>query len=401
MEGAMRQGHYTVSRAAVQQRTVWLLRTHLSLRNFGRTCPVDTLLNIVLAAAACITSLFAICQRLRRAPSDETVRKALLLTLPNFAELQRQFNRALAGDLPKALRQRRQPLACDLVLIPYHGEPFRDYREIYRSKPKSGTTHFHAYATAYVIRQGRRYTVALTAVACGEAMEEVLKRLLRQAARAGVRPRYLLLDRGFYSVAVIRYLQRARYPFVMAARFPGRRPTRKRSPAFRFWKHSAWTTHTVTNLQKEQATVGLCVVYRPRRPKRCRRKQRGPQRWIYASWGLGTPSPQWVRQTYRRRFGIETSYRQLNQARIRTTTRNPLLRLFFVGLALLLRNVWVWLHDQVLATPQRGCRRLNLHRLRFRTMLHWLLHVTEQTLGWRDFTQTELPLPVPGWDKTS
>src|SRR5262249_39409097 len=128
--------------------------------------------------------------------------------------------------------------------------------------------------------------------------------------------------------------------------------------------------------------------------QRGRRKPRGPQRWIYASWGMGTPSPQWVRQTYRRRFGIETSYRQLNQARIRTSTRNPLVRLFFVGLALLLRNVWVWLHDQVLATPRRGRRRLNLHRLRFRTMLHWLLHVTELALGWKDYASAELPVPI-------
>ena len=30
---------------------------------------------------------------------------------------------------------------------------------------KDGTSHFHAYATAYVIHKGQRYTVALTAVA--------------------------------------------------------------------------------------------------------------------------------------------------------------------------------------------------------------------------------------------
>ena len=29
-----------------------------------------------------------------------------------------------------------------------------DGHEIYRSQAKSGTSHFHAYATAYVIRQG-------------------------------------------------------------------------------------------------------------------------------------------------------------------------------------------------------------------------------------------------------
>jgi len=49
-----------------------------------------------------------------------------------------------------------------LTLIPYHGEPYRSPEEIYRGEPKSGTSHFHAYATAYVVREGRRFTVAMT-----------------------------------------------------------------------------------------------------------------------------------------------------------------------------------------------------------------------------------------------
>lgn len=389
----MRQSHYTVSRAAVQQRTTKLLQSHLKLQDVGRKCPVAILWHILLAAAARLASIFDTCQRLRDAPCDETVRQALLATLPDYAELQRRVNRAFASSLTKALRRRRQPLACDLMLIPYHGQPYADWREIYRSKAKSGTTHFHAYATAYVIRKGHRYTVALTPVSCGEAMEEILKRLLRQAGRAGIRPRYLLLDRGFYSVRVIRYLQRARYPFIMPAKFPGRQPRGpQRSLPFRFWKRSGWSQHTLTNIHKEHARVWICVACRNYRGKR---KRHGRQRLTYAYWGLKPSSWRWMYETYRSRFGIESSYRQLNQARIRTTTRNPLLRLLYVSLALMLRNVWVWLHYQVLASPRQGNRALNLDRLRFRTLLLWLLHAAEQALGQCDFVITELPLPPP------
>src|SRR5918997_7017456 len=84
------------------------------------------------------------------------------------------------------------------------------------------------------------------------------------------------------------------------------------------------------------------------------RGRHGRQTLVYACWGIGTPSTAWVYQTYRRRFGIETSYRQLNEARIKTTTRDPALRLLFVAIALILRNVWVWVHHQLLATPRRG-----------------------------------------------
>ena len=64
----------------------------------------------------------------------------------------------------------------------------------------------------------------------------------------------------------------------------------------------------------------------------------------------------WIRATYRRRFGIESSYRQSHQARIRTSSRKPALRLLFMGVALVLRNVWVWLHAEVMAQPQRGAQ---------------------------------------------
>src|SRR5208283_5097147 len=88
---------------------------------------------------------------------------------------------------------------------------------------------FHAYASAYVVCKGQRYTVALTPVEHGEKMKDVVQRLLAQARRAGIRPGLLLLDRGFYSVEVIRYLQAARVPFLMPAVARGRKPTKDQS----------------------------------------------------------------------------------------------------------------------------------------------------------------------------
>jgi hypothetical protein len=73
-----------------------------------------------------------------------------------------------------------------------------------------------------------------------------------------------------------------------------------------------------------------------------------------------------VKETYRSRFAIETSYRQMHSARTRPCTRDPLLRLLYVGIELILRNVWVWLHWQVLAERKRGYRRVDLGRMSFR-----------------------------------
>jgi hypothetical protein len=80
-----------------------------------------------------------------------------------------------------------------------------------------------------------------------------------------------------------------------------------------------------------------------------------------------------MRATYRGRFGMESSYRQVHQARIRTSSRKPALRRLFMGVALVLRHVWVWLHAAALAQPQRGARQLRPPSLRFARLLLWLL----------------------------
>ena len=109
----------------------------------------------------------------------------------------------------------------------------------------------------------------------------------------------------------------------------------------------------------------------------------------YAYWGFRPPSPDSVFATYRLRFGIETSYRQRHEGRIRATARRAEVRLLYVGIALVLRNLWVWLHYTVLAMPRRGGRVIVLERLRWETLLLWLLHVVEEAFGVADFACTE------------
>jgi hypothetical protein len=389
----MRPPQYTLTPTDVSRHAAALLQSHLKLHDHGPKCRAGLLLTLLFYAAARITSLSDACKRLRDAPSDEAARLALRATLPDFAETQRRLNRALAGDLPKALRKRRQRMAIDLTLNPYHGSPLRDPEEIVRSKPKSGTSHFHAYATAYVIHKRHRYTVALTAVRSGEPMEAVLQRLLHQAARIGVRPSLLLLDRGFFSVGVIRYLQAARHPFLMPVVCRGRQLDDPRGPSgtnvFLTWKQSGWGEYTLRDARKRTARVSICVKCRYYRGQW---QRHGTQKLVYAFWGLEPLSFDWVRQVDRSRFAIETTYRQMHQARIRTSTRDPVLRLLYVGVALVLRNVWVWFHDRVLARPRRGGRAICLELLRFRTMLLWLVHVAEATLGIRDMAPAYLRL---------
>jgi putative transposase len=390
-----RKNQYRINCREVHDRAAAVVEQHVQLQDCGYKCQASVLLNVLFFAVSRISSVFAACRNLADAPTQQTIFNALVATLPEYQRLQVRLNAALVDGLPKTLRRRAQTLAIDLTLIPYHGQPYRDPKEIYRSQPKDGTSHFHAYATCYVVRKGHRFTIALTPVSQGEPMEDVVKRLLRQARAEGVKCRLLLLDRGFYSVAVIRYLQAARCPFLMPVVKRGRKPKQGKPPTgtrgFAAWKKSGWSTHTLKTPKATKygktATVRICVSCGNFAGKWGRH---GRRTFVYAYWGFQPGSPRWVRETYRTRFSIETSYRQMNEARIRTCTRDPLLRLFFFGLAMILRNVWVWFHLTTLS--ERHGRRLELHleRLRFRDLLLHLQRAVEASLGITQLLVTQL-----------
>jgi putative transposase len=84
-----------------------------------------------------------------------------------------------------------------------------------------------------------------------------------------------------------------------------------------------------------------------------RRKQHRRQSFAFAYYGVSFGKAKNFFEVYRKRFGIESSYRQSHQARIRTCTRKPLLRLFYFALSTLMRNEWVEFEREVLLADGR------------------------------------------------
>lgn len=107
--------------------------------------------------------------------------------------------------------------------------------------------------------------------------------------------------------------------------------------------------------------------------------------WLYAFWRVKLGTVRWVSATYRRRFAIESSYRQMNQGRARTSSRDRGLRVLYVGLALVLRNLWVWWHWEVLSVRRRGQRYLRQELMTLPAYLTRLAEtVTNDLDGFRD-----------------
>lgn len=278
------------------------------------------------------------CDALPAAPSGNRLREVLLPALPARAELQGRLNRRLRQQLHPSLWKTPRGLhvALDLVLIPYHGQPETDEDEVVRGEAKAGTTHFHGYATATIVHDKRRYTLALRFVRLGERMDQIVRGLLDRVKRLKIRVRRVYLDAGFASVPVLRTLKRRRLAYLLPLPIRGRSGgvrklfTRAKSYAGFYTLHSpdhgVWTVKTVVVQRYLKGRYG----------------KHGRKWFAYAITDLprGTP-PRQVFQWYRRRFGIESTYRQLNHVRARTTSRSPVLRLLLVGLALILVNLHV------------------------------------------------------------
>lgn len=367
------------SREVHQWALDWLLQAKL-VRERGWKCTATAVLNILLRAAARSISISAACRDLANAPSDQAVMTALEEGLPKtLSVLERRLNKALTGQLPRRLRRGRWQVAIDWHLTPYYGQPYASRNEIYYGKPHQGTKRFHAYATACIIAHGQRYTLALTWVRRHESTVTALRRLVARIRELGLKIRRVFLDRAFFNVPVVEFLQQEHLPFLMPVMFRGRKP-KKRRPAtgLRWIKQQAagWYRHTMKNKNRE-VTVSVCVGYRTHKNRKDGKQVK--QKLLFAAWRVGG-SPTEIRQRYRKRFGIETSFRQLRQARIFTCTRQPRLRLLFIALALVLRNLWVWVHHMLLAEGDRDHRTLHLERLRFKRMLDWIVHEIHRLL---------------------
>lgn len=78
------------------------------------------------------------------------------------------------------------------------------------------------------MEDGRRSTLAVTWVRRGESTITVLRRLLARIRDIGLRITRLLLDRVFFYVPVMAFLQREHLPFLTPVKFSGRHPKGRR-----------------------------------------------------------------------------------------------------------------------------------------------------------------------------
>ncbi len=324
-----------------------IIKPRLALQLSDTRISVDELLDVLGYASLHRVSIEAACQVLDVA-SGNRIREVLHAALPPAPELQRRLNTILRSQLPaRVLRGKTAyTLALDPVLVPFHTRAAERPEEVVRAQAKAGTHYFHGYASVSIVHHHQRYVLAVYLIRPEQTMVAIARALLDRVKALGIKVRQVLLDKEFFSQDVFRLLDRRHYRYIIPIPLNFKRGEVRRVCQGRA---GHWDTYQMTDTHGRNYDLQLMAVRRQRR-KRLKRSQRW---FLYAVRGLppGT-TPRAVFELYRQRFGIESPFRQLHSVRARTSSRNAVLRFLFVGLALILVNLYVQL--RLLTTPSRG-----------------------------------------------
>lgn len=340
----------------VHQTMLETLHSHLSLKTEGYRCTTEQVLNVLLKAAAEGSSLEAVCNDQSGGIDGNTLREQLnaALGVRQLRQQEGEMNQALASAMPVTMPRGGLEVALDTHDEPFYGKTPEMLRYTRKGKAKAGTTRFFRIASAYVIWQQVRLTLALTYVLPEDDLPDVVRRLLYRLTALGLHASVLYLDKGFCCGEVIRQLQQVGQAAILACPIRGKRGGIRALCRGRGSRLTAYTFSDGTRAQ-----LALLDTRVPDTSGRRRRK------WlafvlVNLSW-----TPQQVYQKYRRRFGVECSYRLLRQVKVLTNSRNPALRFFLLGLGLLMQNVWVHLRWLCTRRPGKGRHKLIPTLLRF------------------------------------
>jgi putative transposase len=345
------------------------MESHLSLRTEGYRSSTRETYNLLLKTVAEGSSLEAVCADSCGVVDSNTLREHLnrALRVSELRQQEEEINSALQATLPVGIPRGGLEVAIDTHDEPFYGKTPELLSYTRKGRAKAGTTHFFRIASAYVIWREVRLTLALTYVLPEDDLLKVVKQLLTRLAYVGIHTSVLYLDKGFCSGEIIGYLQDIGQATVLACPIRGKKGGIR---ALCRGRGSYTTDYTFTDGTNAHLALVATQVHNPKRG--CKQRKWLAFVLVHLDW-----TAHQVYRRYRRRFGIECSYRGLRQVKVLTNSRNPALRFFLFGLGLLMQNVWVLARWLFTRRPGKGRHKLIPTLLRFATFRKLLIRAVE------------------------
>lgn len=364
---------------AVLEMSQTILHEQIDLQADGYKVQTMDLWRVLLGVAADKGTIESICAKLQTGPEAESVRTYIKEQLKpeNLAQLEAQVNDALVTKLPRKLWRRAQYVAIDFHDQPYYGKCPQEEGLWVGGRAQASTTRFYRVATAYILRKNMCYTLAICFVRPDMDVTAVLEALWGRLETLDIPLRCLLLDRGFAAIEPQLFLEKKQLPAVIACPIRGKKGGTR---ALCTGRKSYRTEYVFDGRKGRKRTADLAVCRVFTTSKRTGRLQRRADWQIFILINVAY-SPKQVRRLYRRRFGIETSYRSANQVRGRTTSPNPAYRFMLMALGFILANIWTYLRWCYTQQPRRGGRWLKSKWFQLDRFAQFILQALQHHYG--------------------
>jgi len=261
--------------------------------------------------------------------------KSLLYHLRNLSTdaIDDQFD-GVRDRLFEVLRsQRRLPAVVD-VAIDLHEWRFygsADTDHVITTYPDLGTNRAFCFATLCIVAPRARFTLAVLPMdANGFRAKQEAVRSLVTTAREYVSIRHVYLDRGFYQVHVVSELEKLDVDYIVRAR-----PSSGMKDRLSAGAETVVDEYRMRRKRPPTATVDVTVFAVPHR------SNDDEFVWFVTSLDVDSSTAKAYAAAFRRRWGIETSYRQIGDFLPRTASPTFSVRLFYFLFAVALYNLWV------------------------------------------------------------
>jgi hypothetical protein len=248
----------------------------------------------------------------------------------DFASITSQFD-AVFEELHSLTRNarllpRQADVAIDIHDWRYYGDP--DTGWVLHTNLARGTNTAFKFLTACIVTEGCRLTVAAEPIRDDDHLPRLVDLMLTAAAE-WVDIRRVFLDRGFYEVRFLQVLEAHDVDYVVRARrFPSLDdgdPTIRVEEGYRMG--GSRPPYDVVTLTR------FCVPHAENPDEK--------QSYFVTNRRVDEASAQAVADSYRRRWGIETSYRVIGEFLPRSRSTYFQVRLFYFLFAVSLYNLWV------------------------------------------------------------
>lgn len=214
----------------------------------------------------------------------------------------------------------------------------KDSPYLIKSRSKNGTTLFEGYGTIQSVEEICRAQIGCTPIRQGDSKADIVRKLLSDCYRNGIATKQVLLDREFFSTAVIHELKQSGHTFVMpAVKTAG---IKKAIVQYVDGDRGPISEYRIHSGSGHVESFNLVILPNPKPTK----QNLTDQYLVFATNITRAEISKdilQIPQEYRRRWGIETGYACVGKFRPRTCSVNPSVRFLYFFYPLILFNAWI------------------------------------------------------------